>query len=291
MPDTATTLRPGRTRAGTTGTTRTSSVLIHALLIVGAVIMVAPFFWELVTSLKTFAESTAVPPTIFPASPQFVNFSEVFAALPFAVQFVNTVIMTVARTAGQVLFCSAAGYAFARLQFPGRGVLFILFLSVLMIPSQLFLLSQYEIMQSLGLLNTVTALALPGIFSAFGTFLMRQFFLQLPPELDEAARIDGANPFQVFWRIMLPLATNGMLALGVLTAIWSWNDLLWPLVVNNAPDKMPLSAGLATLQGQFLTNYPVLMAGSILASVPMIVLFVIFQKNMLEGIASSGIKG
>jgi multiple sugar transport system permease protein len=291
MPDTAATLRPGRTRAGTTGTTRTSSVLIHALLIVGAVIMVAPFFWELVTSLKTFAESTAVPPKIFPASPQFVNFSEVFAALPFAVQFVNTVIMTVARTAGQVLFCSAAGYAFARLQFPGRGVLFILFLSVLMIPSQLFLLSQYEIMQSLGLLNTVTALALPGIFSAFGTFLMRQFFLQLPPELDEAARIDGANPFQVFWRIMLPLATNGMLALGVLTAIWSWNDLLWPLVVNNAPDKMPLSAGLATLQGQFLTNYPVLMAGSILASVPMIVLFVIFQKNMLEGIASSGIKG
>jgi multiple sugar transport system permease protein len=292
MPDTAATLRPGRRRAGgTTGTTRTSSVLIHALLIFGAVIMVAPFFWELVTSLKTFAESTAVPPRIFPASPQFVNFSEVFAALPFAVQFVNTVIMTVARTAGQVLFCSAAGYAFARLQFPGRGVLFILFLSVLMIPSQLFLLSQYEIMQALGLLNTVTALALPGIFSAFGTFLMRQFFLQLPSELDEAARIDGANPFQVFWRIMLPLATNGMLALGVLTAIWSWNDLLWPLVVNNAPDKMPLSAGLATLQGQFLTNYPVLMAGSILASVPMIALFVVFQKNMLEGIASSGIKG
>ena len=190
-----------------------------------------------------------------------------------------------------MFFCAAAGYAFARLQFPGKNVIFILFLSVLMIPSQLFLLSQYEIMQSLGLLNTVAALALPGIFSAFGTFLMRQFFMQLPQELDDAARLDGANPFQVFWRIMLPLAKNGMLALGILTAIWSWNDLLWPLVVNNDPEKMPLSAGLATLQGQFLTNYPILMAGSVLASIPMILLFVIFQKNMLEGIASSGIKG
>jgi multiple sugar transport system permease protein len=215
----------------------------------------------------------------------------VFQSLPFGDQFFNTVAMTVLRTAGQVLFCAAAGYAFARLQFAGRNVIFILFLSVLMIPSQLFLLSQYQIMQDLGLLNSIAALALPGIFSAFGTFLMRQFFMQLPQELDDAARLDGANPFMVFWRVMLPLAKNGMLALGILTAIWSWNDLLWPLVVNNDPEKMPLSAGLATLQGQFLTNYPVLMAGSVLASLPMIALFVIFQKNMLEGIASSGIKG
>ena len=278
--------RRSRARSG-----RGGSVLIHTLLIIGAVIMVIPFFWEVMTSLKTFAESTLVPPTVFPASPQWSNFAQVFESLPFGQQFVNTVIMTLARTVGQVFLCSAAGYAFARLQFPGRNVIFILFLSVLMIPSQLFLLSQFEIMQSLGLLNTITALTLPGIFSAFGTFLMRQFFLALPAELDEAARLDGANPFQVFWRVMLPLAKNGMLALGILTAIWSWNDLLWPLVVNNDPQKMPLSAGLATLQGQFLTNYPVLMAGSILASVPMIALFVVFQRNMLQGIASSGIKG
>ena len=298
MADTASLRSPraGRAaRSGRTGrpaqTSRSGSVVVHTILIVGAVVMVVPFFWELMTSLKTFAESTAVPPKVFPAQAQWVNFSSVFAALPFGTQFVNTVIMTVARTAGQVLFCSAAGFAFARLRFPGREVIFVLFLSVLMIPSQLFLLSQYEIMQGLGLLNTISALALPGVFSAFGTFLMRQFFLQLPAELDEAARLDGANPFQIYWRVMLPLARNGMLALGILTAIWSWNDLLWPLVVNNDPEKMPLSAGLATLQGQFLTNYPVLMAGSILASVPMIALFVIFQRNMVEGIASSGIKG
>jgi len=268
-----------------------SHLIIHLVLIVGSILMVFPFFWEVATSLKTYAESTSVPPTIFPSSPVWENYADVFRTLPFGAQFLNTVIMTVARTVGQVFFCSAAGYAFARLEFPGRNVIFIAFLSVLMIPSQLFLLSQFQLMQRFGLLNTVTALALPGIFSAFGTFLLRQFFMQLPADLDAAARLDGCNPFQVWWKVMLPLAKNGMLALGILTAIWSWNDLLWPLVVNNDPEKMTLSAGLSTLQGQFLTNFPVLMAGSFLASIPMIILFVVFQKNMLEGIASSGIKG
>jgi multiple sugar transport system permease protein len=268
-----------------------SHTVIHVVLILGSVLMVLPFFWEVSTSLKTYAESISVPPTIFPSSPVWKNYADVFQTLPFGAQFLNTVIMTVARTVGQVFFCAAAGYAFARLEFPGRNLIFIAFLSVLMVPSQLFLLSQFQLMQRFGLLNTVTALALPGIFSAFGTFLLRQFFLQLPQELDAAARLDGCNPFQVWWKVMLPLAKNGMLALGILTAIWSWNDLLWPLVVNNDPEKMTLSAGLSTLQGQFLTNYPVLMAGSFLASIPMIVLFVVFQKNMLEGIASSGIKG
>ena len=268
-----------------------SHTLIHVVLIVGSLLMVFPFFWEVSTSLKTYAESISVPPTIFPSSPVWKNYADVFVTLPFSAQFLNTVIMTLARTVGQVFFCSAAGYAFARLEFPGRNVIFIAFLSVLMVPSQLFLLSQFQIMQRLDLLNTVPALALPGIFSAFGTFLLRQFFMQLPADLDAAARLDGCNPFQVWWKVMLPLAKNGMLALGILTAIWSWNDLLWPLVVNNDPEKMTLSAGLSTLQGQFLTNYPVLMAGSFLASIPMILLFVFFQKNMLEGIASSGIKG
>src|SRR5450759_245959 len=268
-----------------------SHLIIHLVLIVGSILMVFPFFWEVATSLKTYAESTSVPPTIFPSSPVWENYADVFRTLPFGAQFLNTVIMTVARTVGQVFFCSAAGYAFARLEFPGRNVIFIAFLSVLMVPSQLFLLSQFQLMQRFGLLNTVTALALPGIFSAFGTFLLRQFFMQLPADLDAAARLDGCNPFQVWWKVMLPLAKNGMLALGILTAIWSWNDLLWPLVVNNDPEKMTLSAGLSTLQGQFLTNFPVLMAGSFLASIPMIILFVVFQKNMIEGIASSGIKG
>jgi multiple sugar transport system permease protein len=268
-----------------------SNVVVHAVLILGALVMIAPFFWQITTSLKTFAESTRTPPVVFPSDPQWTNFTAVFDSLPFAVQFLNSVLMTLARTAGQVILCTCSGYAFARLEFPGKPVIFALFLSVMMIPSQLFLLSQYQIIQHLGLLNTVSALALPGIFSAFGTFLMRQAFLQMPHEMEEAARIDGATVLQTFRLVMLPLAMNSMLALAMLVAIWSWNDLLWPLVVNTDPSAMPLSAGLATLQGQYLTNYPVLMAGSLMASVPMIVLFVIFQRYMIQGIASSGLKG
>ena len=165
---------------------------------------------------------------------------------------------------------------------------------MLIVPSQFFLLPNYEIIQHLGLLNSISALWLPGIFSAFGTFLMRQFFMQLPREHEEAARIDGANPLQVYWWVMLPLAAPALMALAILTAIWSWNDLLWPHIINTDPSKMPVSAGLAglaSLQGERLTNYPVLMAGSLLASLPMIALFVIFQLRVLEGIAFTGLMG
>lgn len=270
---------------------RVGSVVTHAILIFGAVLMIGPFLWEILTAFKTLPEALAVPPRVLPVTPIWSNFSDVFTSLPFGDQFANTAIMTVLRTLGQVFLSTAAGYAFARLQFPFKRVIFAVFLSVLMVPGQLFILSQYQIIQSFGLLNTIAALALPGLFGAFGVFLMRQFFLQLPSELNDAARLDGANTFQIFWRVMLPLATNGMLALGLLAAIWAWNDLLWPLVVNSDPEKMTLSAGLATLQGEFTTNYPVLMAGALLASIPMIILFVIFQRRMIEGIAASGIKG
>ena len=264
---------------------------VHVVLMLGALVMVAPFVLEVVTSVKTFAQATHTPPSLIPHPFHWSNYTTVFASLPFGRQLVNTVVMTLARTLGQVLLCSAAGFAFARLEFRGRGLLFGLFLSVLMVPSQLFLLPNYQIMQHLGLLNSISALWLPGIFSAFGTFLMRQFFLQLPRELEEAARLDGANPLQVYWWVMLPLAAPALTALAILTAIWSWNDLLWPLIVNTDPEKMPVSAGLAALQGEHLTNYPVLMAGSLLASIPMIALFVIFQRQVLQGIAFTGLKG
>jgi multiple sugar transport system permease protein len=267
------------------------NIVPHLVLSLGAIVMVGPFVWEVLTSFKTFAESIQVPPVVFPAVPQWENYAEVFSTLPFAAMFGNSVLMTIARTAGQVIFCSMAGYAFARLKFPGRNFIFGLFLAVLMVPSQMHLIPQYQIMQGLGLLNTIPALALPGMFSAFGTFLMRQFFMQLPHELEEAARIDGANPWQIYWMIMLPLAAPGMLALGLLVAIWSWNDLLWPLVVNTDPEKMPLSAGLASLQGEHLTNYPVLMAGALMASLPLIIGFIIFQRQLIQGIATTGIKG
>jgi multiple sugar transport system permease protein len=268
-----------------------SNVLPHLFLSLGAVIMIGPFVWEVLTAFKTFAESIHVPPVLLPAEFSLANFYEVFEDLPFSHMFSNTVIMTLARTAGQVFFCSLAGYAFARLHFPFRNTIFMLFLAVMMVPSQMFLIPQYQLMQKWGLLNTLPALFLPGMFSAFGTFLMRQFFMQLPNDLEEAARLDGANVWQIYWMIMLPLAAPGMLALGLLVAIWSWNDLLWPLVVNTDPEMMPLSAGLANLKGEHLTNYPVLMAGSLMASLPLIIGFIIFQKQLIQGIATTGSKG
>ncbi|TCC54486.1 carbohydrate ABC transporter permease [Kribbella pittospori] len=265
--------------------------IAHLVLCLGAIFMVGPFLWQLSTSLQTFGESVSVPPTFLPHSPQWSNVTTVFSALPFGRELMNTTVMTIARTVGQVLFSSLAGFAFARMRFRGNAVLFAIFLSVTMVPYQVFLLPQYQIMQGLGLLNTLTALFLPGMFSAFGTFLMRQFFRQIPMEIEEAARIDGANILQIFWRIMLPMSAPGMIALGVLVIIWSWNDLLWPLVVNSDPRQMPVSAGLASLQGQYTTNFPVLMAGSLLASLPVIIVFIVFQRHLMSGIAFSGVKG
>lgn len=266
-------------------------ILIHALLIIGAIAMVTPFLWMVLTSFKTLGEASQVPPKIFPSVLQWGNYTEVFTSFPFAEFYWNTFITTVIKTIGQLFLCSLAAYAFARIKFPGRNFFFILYLSVLMIPPQAFLIPQYQIISNLGLLNSLTALVLPGLFSAFGTFLLRQFFMTMPDELEEAAKIDGCNHFQIYWKIMLPLAKPGLVALAIFTIIWSWNDLLWPLIVNSSPDKMPLSAGLASLQGQYSTNYPILMAGTFLASWPLIVIFMFFQKSFVEGIALSGKKG
>ncbi|XVV07497.1 carbohydrate ABC transporter permease [Actinosynnema sp. CA-248983] len=264
---------------------------VHAVLVVGALVMVAPLVWEFLTSVKSFGESVRVPPTILPETWDWSNYTKVFHSIPFGEQLLNTVLMTAGRTAGQLLLCSMAAYAFARLAFPGRDVIFMLFLSVLMVPSQLFLIPQYQIMQELGWLNSLQALIVPGVFSAFGTFLLRQFFLSLPKDLEEAAGLDGANPLRIYWHIMLPLARPGLVALGILTVLWSWNDLMWPLVVNNDPEQMTLSAGLATLKGEHFTDYPVLMAGSLLATLPVIVVFIVMQRRVLEGIAFTGSKG
>ncbi|QQZ08530.1 carbohydrate ABC transporter permease [Heyndrickxia vini] len=262
--------------------------LIHFILIIGSVAMVVPFLWMILTSLKTYAESIQVPPVIIPKDFQWENYKEVFGLLPFFKFMFNTIIITVLRTAGQLFLCSLAAYAFARIEFLGRNILFMLALAVLMVPGQVFLLPQYMIMVKLGWLNTLQAVIVPGIFSAFGTFLLRQFFMGLPKELEEAARLDGCNHFQIYWRIMLPLAKPGLIALGIFTTLWSWNELMWPMIVNSSPESMTLSVGLSSLQGQFLTNYPILMAGSFLAILPMLILFMILQKQFIEGIAVTG---
>jgi len=265
-------------------------VATHVVLLLGAVVMVFPFVWQLLTALKSQSEAMTVPVTLLPQEWLWENVAQVFDVLPFAEQLGVSTIVALARTAGQLALCSLAAYAFARLEFRGRELIFALFLSVLMVPSQLLILPQYEIIVSLGLLNTVVALILPGLFSAFGTFLLRQFFLGLPREMEEAALLDGASRWRIYWNIMLPLVKPALAALAVITLMNSWNDLLWPLVVNTDPTVMPISAGLTTLQGQFSTDYPVLMAGSLLASLPMLLVFILLQRQFVQGIALSGSK-
>lgn len=270
---------------------RPRHLVTHTVLIAGAIAMVTPFVWQVLTGLRSTSDATHVPPRLMPEEWRPDNYLRIFSEIPFGQQFLNSVMLTAGRTIAQVVLCAMAGYAFARLRFPGRNVLFVLLLSVMMIPPQLIILPQYQIMMDLGWLNTIQALIVPGMFSAFGTFLMRQFFSSIPIEIEEAARLDGANPWQVFRHVTAPLAAPGMVALGILTIIWSWNDLLWPLVVNNDPRKMPLSAGLAYLQGEHYTDITLMMAGSAIASAPMIIAFVLLQKRFIQGIAMSGLKG
>lgn len=263
----------------------------YIVLTLGGVIMIFPFVWQLIMSLSTQAEVTSVPPTLIPDSLQWSNYADVFDLLPFASQFSVSALVTLMRVVVQMLLCAMAGYAFARMRFRGRGLIFALLLSILMVPNQIYLIPQYSIIQNLGLLNTAIGIAMPGLFSAFGTFLLRQHFISMPASLEEAARLDGANQWQIFWKVMLPLSGPALASVAILTTIASWNDLLWPLVVSTYEDKMPLAVGLATLQGQHMTNYPVMMAASLMAMAPILILFLILQRRVVEGLAHSGMKG
>lgn len=267
------------------------NIIIYIVLISGVFITVFPLAWMILTSLKTQSEAIRIPIQIFPSKWLFSNYIEVFKKIPFAKIYINTIINTVIIVVSQLVICSMAAYAFARIKFPFKEVIFNVLLAVLMIPSSFFILPQYQIVQSLGLLNSLPALFLPNMFSIFGTFLLRQFFMALPNELEDAARIDGCSRFMIFVKIMLPLVRSGLIALGILTLRFAWNDLMWPMIVNTASEKMTLSAGLALLQGQYVTEYPIMMSGAVMAVLPLLISFAIFQKQFIEGIAIQGIKG
>lgn len=272
-------------------TNRWNHIVIYTVLIVGAVVMIFPFIWMILTSFKSLSESLQFPPKIMPESWHLVNYKDVCEQLPFFNFFINTMLLIVFRILFAVTFSALAAFAFARMQFPGKNILFILVLMPMMVPSQIFVLPQYLFTSKIGLTNTIAALVLPGMASTFGIFLLRQFFFGIPDELEEAAILDGCNPGQVFVRIMLPLVKPGLVSLAIFTALFAYKDLLWPLIVNTSVNKMPLSSGLAMLQGQYTTHYPQLMAGAVIAIIPMIVLFLIFQKQFVEGIATTGTKG
>ena len=262
--------------------------LTYFFLIAGSVLMIFPFVWMILTSLKTLAESMQVPPTILPAKPVFENFSYAVTSLPFVNLYVNTILLILFRVLCAIAFSSMAGYAFAKLKFRGKNLLFGLVLVQMMMPSQIFIIPQYQMLASVGMTNSIFALVFPGIVSAFGTFFLRQSYLGIPNEIGEAAYLDGCNQWQTFTKVMAPLTGNSVAALTIFTAVFAYADLMWPLVVNTDINMMTLSSGLATLKGQFTTNYPVLMAGSLLAMIPMLVLYLFFQKQFVEGIAMTG---
>lgn len=265
-----------------------NKLLIHLVLIAGSVMMVFPFIWMILTSLKTKPETMRIPPQVLPDIPQWDNYRQIFKIFPFGNFYLNTFVSTIVIVIGQTLFCALAAYAFARLEFPLKNFLFVLLLSILMVPGQIFLIPQYLIIQKLGLLNTIPALFLPGIFSAFGTFLLRQFFMTIPKEVEEAAIIDGCSRIKIFFRIILPLSKSALISQAIFALLYGWNSLLWPLIINTSTDKMTLTAGIAQLSGQYGTNYPLMMAGSFLACIPLLLVFLIFQKQFIEGIALSG---
>lgn len=266
-------------------------LFVHLILLSGVIFVVFPFAWMVLTSFKTPGEAMLIPPTILPENFITDAYSEILTALPFAQIYMNTFVSAIIITVIQVALCSMAAYGFARIDFPFKNGIFVLLLSVLMVPGQIFLIPQYLIIMNLGLLDSMMGLVLPNLFSAFGTFLLRQFFMSLPKELEEAAILDGCNRYQIFYRIMLPLVKPGIVSLVIFTAKFAWNSFLWPLLVNTSPDKMILGPALSSLQGQYTTQYPMQMAGAVMAVIPLIVLFFIFQKQFIEGVAQSGIKG
>lgn len=268
-----------------------SNRLAHVALVIGSLVMMFPFLWQLKMAFSSEEEIQSIPPDLLPKGLEWSNFSEVFQRLPFLDQFWVSVAVTVGRTVGQLVLCSMAGYAFARMSFRFKGVMLALILSILMVPSQVYLIPQYQIIQQLGWLNSIQGIIAPGIFSAFGTFLMMQFFKSIPVELEEAARLDGCNPWQTFWKVVLPVAKPGLISLAIVTVLASWADLLWPLVVTSSPEEMPLAVGLATLSGYQGSISPgVMMAAALMAMAPILVLFVVLQRRVVEGIAFSGLK-
>ena len=265
-----------------------TTALTYVALILGSITMIFPFVWMLLTSFKTQAESMAIPPQILPSLWNFDNFVMALESLPFVNLYINTGLLIFFRVLCAVVFSSMAGYAFAKLEFPFKKALFGIVLVQMMLPSQIFIIPQYLMLARAGLTNSIFALVFPGLVSAFGTFFLRQAYLGIPNEISEAAYLDGCTKWQTFYKVMLPLTGASMAALAIFTAVFAYSDLMWPLICNIDLKMMTLSAGLSTLNGQYTTNFPVLMAGSLLAMIPMVILYLIFQKQFIQGIAMTG---
>lgn len=265
------------------------NIIIYVILVFFAFIMIVPFIWMILTAFKTTAETMQVDPFVLvPSVWQFENFGKVVKAMDFVKLYFNTISMIALRVLCACLTATIAGYAFARLEFKGKNLMFGIVLLQMMIPVQIFIIPQYVMVSKMHLTNSISGLVFPGLVSAFGTFLLKQAYMGLPRDLEEAARLDGCNIPKTFLFVMAPLAKSSMVALGIFTAVFAYKDLMWPMIVCPDSKKTTLASALAKMNGQYAQKYPELMMAALISCVPMIILYVLFQKQFIEGIATSG---
>lgn len=263
----------------------------HLVLLPIVFVMLLPMIWMVVTSFETLNETRHFPPILVPAHIQLHNYPDALSSAPFGRWFVNTVIVTVAAVLGNLLLCSLAGYAFARIKFFGREVVFIIILATLMVPFQVVMIPTFLIVRQLGLIDTLGALIVPNLVTPFGIFMLRQFFRTLPVELEEAARIDGASRLGVLFKVMLPLSMPALATLAVIIFMWTWNDFMWPLITIFSEKNMTIQLGLTQFVGAHQVDTTLLMAGNVMAMIPVLALFFFAQRYFVRGIATSGLKG
>jgi len=270
----------------------------HLVLVPATIVLIFPFAWLLITSVETPAEALHFPPILTPHHLDFGNYPQALQAAPFGRFFINSAVVAVTTVVANLVFCSLAGYAFARYRFAGRGVIFALIMSTLMVPFQVTMIPQYIITKWLGInvlagvgLNHIGSLIVPYATTAFGVFFLRQFFRTLPIEYEEAARVDGASRLTVLWRIVLPLSLPALSTLSALTFLDSWNNFLWPLIAVNQPNQMTVPLGLATFQGAHSTEWTLLMAGNVMSLIPIMIIFFAAQRYFIRSVAATGLAG
>ncbi|QEE61742.1 carbohydrate ABC transporter permease [Salinibacterium sp. dk2585] len=280
-------------RRPSTPAQKTKSLVRLVVLSVIALIFASPLVFMIVTSFKTRAEAAGIPPTWIPNPFSLQAYETIFSAnaTPVLVWFGNSMLAAACNSAIVVITASLAAYPLARMQFRGKNIVLAVVIGTLLVPPVILIIPNYLIVSELGWLNTLVAVIVPTAASAFGVFFMRQFFLSLPIELEEAALLDGANRFVIFTRVVLPLARPALATLALLAFLTNWNDFLWPVYVLFSPEMQTLPAGLSTLQSANTVRYDLLMAGAVIASVPVLILFVFLQRFIIEGVARSGVKG
>jgi multiple sugar transport system permease protein len=261
------------------------------ILFIGAVLMIGPFLWIIQSAFGKTTEAFVLPPRWFPQNPSLENFQDVFDQVPYHQFMLNSIKLAVIVTVGQLLTCSMAAFAFARLRFPGKNILFLVLLSALMIPGQVTIVPLFILVRNLGLYNTHAALILPALINPFGVFLLRQYFVTLPNELEDAARVDGANVFTIYWRIILPLSGPVLTTLAILTFVGMWNSYFFPLIMINSPELQVITVGLTLLRGQFgAGSLGTIAAALTMAIVPVLIVFLVLQKYIIRSIVSTGMK-